>query len=115
MKWVFAIGGYLGSSIRYSSSLCYNSFPIPFLNDNQKKALEKLTLELVDEREKFSEKTMSELYDVEKMPKGLLNIHEKIDKTVDNIYNKEGFNSDEVRLDYLFELYENLNKKNELI
>jgi len=34
---------------------------------------------------------------------------------VDKIYNKQGFNSDEVRLSYLFELYENLNKKNELI
>ena len=31
MKWVFAVGGYLGSSIRYSSTLCYNSFPLPFL------------------------------------------------------------------------------------
>ena len=115
MKWVFAVGGYLGSSIRYSSTLCYNSFPLPFLNNQQKKDLEDLTLELVDEREKFSEKTMSELYDVNKMPKSLVNIHEKIDITVDKIYNKQGFNSDEVRLSYLFELYENLNKKNELI
>ena len=115
MKWVFAVGGYLGSSIRYSSTLCYNSFPLPLLNNQQKKDLEDLTLELVDEREKFSEKTMSELYDVNKMPKSLVNIHEKIDITVDKIYNKQGFNSDEVRLSYLFELYENLNKKNELI
>ncbi len=115
MKWVFAVGGYLGSSIRYSSTLCYNSFPLPFLNNQQKKDLENLTLELVDEREKFSEKTMSELYDVNKMPKSLVNIHEKIDITVDKIYNKQGFNSDEVRLSCLFELYENLNKKNELI
>lgn len=115
MKWVFAVGGYLGSSIRYSSTLCYNSFPLPLLNNQQKKDLEDLTLELVDEREKFSEKTMSELYDVNKMPKSLVNIHEKIDITVDKMYNKQGFNSDEVRLSYLFELYENLNKKNELI
>ena len=58
MKWVFAVGGYLGSSIRYSSTLCYNSFPLPFLNNQQKKDLEDLTLELVDEREKFSEKNL---------------------------------------------------------
>ena len=115
MKWVFAVGGYLGSSIRYSSTLCYNSFPIPSLNENQKKTLENLTLELVDEREKYSDKTMSELYDSEKMPKSLINVHEKIDKAVDSIYKKEDFKSDQERLNYLFELYEKLTKKNELI
>lgn len=110
MKWVFTVGGYLGPGIRYSSSLCYNTFPFPKISSSQKKDLENLSLKLIDVREKYSEKTMAELYDFEKMPSLLKKIHNEIDLKVDNMYTKRKFNSDEDRLRFLFELYEK-NKK----
>ena len=47
------------------------------------------------------------MYDSKKMPKGLVDIHDKIDNYVDTIYNKGGFNSDQVRLKCLLSYMKN--------
>ena len=115
MKWVFTVGGYLGSSIRYSSTLCYNSYPFPEIDNKQKKNLEEASLMLIDEREKYPDKTMAELYDREKMPRNLYKTHQEIDGIVDNIYQSKPFRSDEERLEHLFNLYEKIRNKDILI
>lgn len=40
MAWVRTVAGKLETRIRYSNTLCYNTFPFPNLSENQKKALE---------------------------------------------------------------------------
>ena len=60
---------------------------------------------LVDEREKHFEKTISELYDPDKMPKGLLNLHQEIDIIVEKCYQSKPFLNDEEKLKCLFDMY----------
>ena len=48
---------------------------------------------------------MSTLYDPDKMPIILRDIHKKLDKQVDSFYQNEEFLNDEERLKVLFSLY----------
>ena len=111
MTWVRTVAGRLKTDYRYSSHLCYNTFPFPAINDAQKKILKDCTLEILDEREKYSEKTLAELYDPDKMPEGLLEAHQRNDIAIDKCYRKKPFLSDEERLEYLFKLYEEMIEK----
>jgi len=108
MTWVRAVGGRLKTDYRYSSQLCYNTFPFPRISDNQKQGLEKYVRQILEEREKHSEKTLAQLYDPDKMPPGLREAHHQLDLAVERCYRSKPFESDEERLEYLFKLYEQM-------
>jgi hypothetical protein len=108
MAWVRTVGGQLETRLRYSSALCYNTFPFPGISDAQRLQLEKCVLKVLDEREQHSEKTLAELYDPQKMPKGLIEAHQNMDLAVEQCYRKSLFSSDEERMEYLFDLYEKM-------
>jgi hypothetical protein len=108
MIWTRTIGGYLGTSIRYSISVCYNTFPFPTISTNQKTELENCAFKILEEREKHSEKTLAQLYDPDKMPEGLREAHRQNDLAVERCYRLKPFESDEERLEYLFKLYEQM-------
>ena len=105
MAWVKTTGGYLGSSIRYSSVICYNNFPVPDLTNKQKQEIEFHVHNIIAEREKNPEKTIAELYDPKKMPKGLREAHRNLDVAIERFYRPKPFESDEERLEHLFKLY----------
>ena len=102
--------GRLKTDYRYSSTLCYNTFPFPDISEAQKTTLEDHVFNVLDEREKHPEKTMAELYDPDKMPKGLRQAHHTMDLAVEQCYRKQPFKSDEERLAYLFNLYDKMIK-----
>ncbi len=108
MIWVKAVGGYLGTSIRYSTEICYNSFPFPLINETQKQELTQCTFRILEEREKHPEKTLAELYDPDKMPEGMREAHRLNDLAIERCYRSKPFESDEERLEYLFKLYEQM-------
>jgi hypothetical protein len=108
MVWVKNTGGYLGTSIRYSSALCYNTFPFPAISNQRKEELTQCTFRILEEREKHPEKTLAQLYDPDKMPEGLKEAHRLNDEAVERCYRSTPFNSDEERLEYLFKLYEKM-------
>lgn len=115
MIWVRAVAGRLEDRLRYSSSLCYNTFPLPVLTQTQKEHITNNVYNILSEREKWPEKTMSELYDAEKMPEGLREAHVFLDKLVEKIYREKPFENDEERLSYLFKLYEEMINRDKLI
>ena len=51
---------------------------------------------------------MAQLYDPDKMPEGLQHAHHELDIAVEKCYRPKPFNSDEERLEYLFNLYEEM-------
>ncbi|MEI8128723.1 MAG: type IIL restriction-modification enzyme MmeI, partial [bacterium] len=106
MTWVRAVAGRLKTDYRYSAEICYNTFPFPNINENQKKKIEMHVDEILMEREKHSEKTMAELYDPDKMPEGLRRAHHDLDIAIELCYRQQPFDSDEKRLEYLFKMYE---------
>ena len=108
MLWVKAVGGYLGTSIRYSTEICYNTFPFPPISTQRKNEITQATFRILEEREKHPEKTLAQLYDPDKMPEGLREAHRQNDEIIEKCYRSTPFKSDEERLEYLFKLYEKM-------
>jgi hypothetical protein len=108
MVWVRAVAGRLKTDLRYSSALCYNTFPFPQINGELKETLESHVFKVLDERERHPEKTLAQLYDPDKMPESLRLVHHEMDLAVEQCYRRQPFNSDEERLEYLFTLYEEM-------
>lgn len=106
MQWVKAFAGKLKTDFRYSVGLCWYSFPFPNISEQQKKRIELCVKDILAVREKYSEKTMAELYDPDKMPADLLKAHESLDLVVESCYRKKPFVNDEDRLAHLFKRYE---------
>lgn len=108
MIWIKTVAGRLKEDYRYSTQLCYNTFPFPNISKQRKEELTQCSLKIIDERLKYSEKTIAELYDPDKMPEGLKEAHHQNDLAVERCYRSNPFNSDEERLEYLFNLYEKM-------
>ena len=108
MAWIKAVGGRLKTDYRYSSGLCYNTFPFPSITSAQKTVLEDHVYNILGERENHRGKTLAELYDPEKMPTSLREAHRMNDIAVEQCYRMRPFESDEERLEYLFKLYEKM-------
>ena len=106
MLWVKSVGGKLETNVRYSSGLCYNTFPLNELTNDEIKKLENLSLKIIDEREKFSDQTIAKLYSSD-MPNSLKRVHEINDNFVDKIIFKDHIiNNNDDKISYLFSKYE---------
>ena len=109
--WVRTVGGRLEERIRYSATLCYNTFPFPKITKEQKEHLTELAEEVLLTRENHTEMTLGEMYNPETMPDDLKQAHHELDIAVEQCYRPEPFTSDDERLEYLFKLYERMTKK----
>jgi len=106
--WLRNVGGYLGTSFRYSPAIVYNNFPVPGLIPSQIDSIGEKVFGVLDAREHHSELTLADLYDPGKMPDDLRAAHIVLDEEIDSIYRKKPFENDEDRLSHLFELYEHM-------
>ena len=111
MVWVKTVGGRLETRYRYSAQLCYNTFPFPKISAAKKKEIADAAEEILVTREFHVGKTLAELYDPEKMPQDLLEVHEKLDDIVESCYPGYPFANDEARLECLFRMYEKMTSK----
>lgn len=112
--WVQTVAGRLETRIQYSNTLCYNTFPFPDITETQKQTINLHVFEVLDERAKHPSKTLAQLYDPEKMPKGLKEAHHQLDLAIERCYRLKPFENDTERLEYLFKMYEEMTTKNNL-
>jgi len=106
MAWVRSVCGRLKSDYRYSAGIVYNNFPWPQApTDKQKQAIEDAAQVVLDERAKFPDASLADLYDPLTMPPTLTKAHHKLDAAVDMAYAKRKFTGDSDRVAFLFELY----------
>lgn len=108
MAWVRVACGRLETRIRYSAKLCYNTFPIRELTDEEKERLNETAYGILDTREKHTEMTLGDMYNPESMPGDLKRAHEENDRLVDSLYRNKPFFSEEERLECLFALYQHM-------
>lgn len=106
--WANFVGGSLGTTPRYSITLSYNTFPIPYINNEVKNSLDALCFKLIDEREKFSEKTLADIYDPNYMPESIKKIHLDIDGIIDEILNINSNWEDDKKIVSMLETYRKL-------
>ncbi|HPY75851.1 MAG TPA: hypothetical protein PLB63_10655, partial [Planctomycetota bacterium] len=86
--WMRVVAGRFGIVYRYSASVVYNNFPFPELTETQKQKLNELGQNILDVRAKYPDSSLATLYDPLTMPPALLKAHQKLDKEVAKIYNK---------------------------
>ncbi|GAA5220072.1 DNA methyltransferase [Membranihabitans marinus] len=108
MTWVRAVGGKMKNDYRYSSTICYNTFPFPEISNKQKLNLNEYVFAILDERAKHPSKTMAQLYNPDTMPQGLLQAHQELDTAIEQCYRLKPFRNDTERLEYLFKQYERM-------
>lgn len=108
MVWIKSVCWRLKTDYRYSKNIVYNNFPFPYITKKQKEEIEEYVYEVLDEREKHSEKTLAEMYDPDKMPEWLKKAHHELDLVIERCYRPKPFESDEERLEYLFKMYEKM-------
>lgn len=106
MVWVKSCCGGHETRPRYSSELCYNTFPAPVIEKRQKDILANLSITLLEVRENYCDRSLGNLYT--NMPPELARVHSWIDATVDSLYRSRPFESDEERLLWLQNLYNEL-------
>lgn len=106
--WVKAVAGRLETRLNYSSTICYNNFPVTNLSEQQQVELDKSAQKILLARENHTEKTLAEMYDANKMPDDLREAHHQNDLLVDRLYRQKPYVNDEERLADLFKLYEEM-------
>lgn len=105
LAWVALTAGRMKSDFRYSTGVCYNSFPVPNLTEKNKADLTACAEGILLAREAHFPATIADLYDPEKMPENLRAAHDRNDETLERIYIGRRFKNDTERLEKLFEMY----------
>jgi hypothetical protein len=105
LAWISVTAGRMKSDYRYSSGVCYNSFPVPTLTEKNIGDLTVCAQDILLAREKHFPATLAELYDPDKMPDDLRHAHDRNDETLERIYIGRTFRTDTERLEKLFDLY----------
>jgi len=109
MTWMRNTCGRLKSDYSYSNSLVYNNFPWPENpTDKQEQTVEAAAQQVLDVREKFPDASLADLYDPNTMPPELVKAHQALDKAVDLCYRPQPFINETKRIEFLFELYDQL-------
>ena len=108
MAWIRTVCGRLESRYRYSNTLVYNNFPWPQPTPAQVQSIEAAAQGVLDARTLFPNSTLADLYDPNSMPEELTRAHRRLDRVVDLAYRKYPFDTERIRLEYLFDLYQQL-------
>jgi hypothetical protein len=109
MAWMRYVCGRIKSDYRYSNTIVYNNFPFPKPTNKQKEAIVKEAQGILDARKKYSELSLSDLYEATSMLPELLKAHQKLDKVVEATYGRT-FTTDADRVTHLFNLYQEMTK-----
>lgn len=105
LVWIATVCGKLKTDFRYSNTLGWNTFPVPFLTENNKADLTRCAEHILLAREVHFPATIADLYDPETMPENLRYAHAQNDELLERIYIGRRFKNDTERLEKLFELY----------
>jgi hypothetical protein len=103
--WVQAVSSRLESRYCISSSVVYNNFPFPALEEKEKDSLVSLVQDVLSARKKFPEVPLGDLYDPILMPLELVKAHQKLDALVLKIFDMTQGASDAEVLEKLFANY----------
>jgi hypothetical protein len=106
--WVENICGKLETRLRYSSTLGWNTFPVPTLTEQNKTDLTRCAEEILLAREHYFPATIADMYDPSRMDSEfplVRQAHDCNDETIERIYIGRRFKNDTERLEKLFELY----------
>ena len=111
LTWIATVCGKIKTDYRYSSTLGWNTFPVPTLTEQNKSDLTKSAKQILLVREEKFPSSLADLYDPTTMPNDLKEAHEQNDETLERIYIGRRFKNDTERLEKLFEMYTKMTSK----
>jgi hypothetical protein len=108
LVWIATVCGKLKTDFRYSNTLGWNTFPVPFLTEQNKQDLTHCAEDILLAREEYFPATIAEMYDPNRMDQEfplVRQAHERNDDILERIYIGRRFKNDTERLEKLFEMY----------
>lgn len=109
--WIATVCGQLGTGLRYSNTMGWNTFPLPVLTEKNIADLTKCAEDILFAREAHFPATIAELYEPDSMPQNLKDAHDRNDEVLERIYIGRRFKNDTERLEKLFDLYTKMTGK----
>ena len=103
--WIGTVCVRLEMRFSYSNTLGWNTFPVPFLTEQNKADLTRCAENILLAREVHFPASIADLYDPEAMPDNLRAAHAHNDEVLERIYIGRRFKNDTERLEKLFQLY----------
>ena len=110
MAWQDLVGGRLEMRKRFSSTLVWNTFPLPALTKNQKDCIIEAGAKVLEARANYPDASLADLYDPDNMPQDLRKAHEALDRAMDKVFSDKPFNSEEERQKALLGAYEEMTR-----
>lgn len=110
--WIATVCVRLEERFSYSNTIGWNTFPIPILSEIDKQLLDESARKIILAREKHYPATLAELYDPKAMPDNLRLAHQENDRLLESLYRKKPFESDQERLEHLFDRYSKMTLAN---
>ena len=106
MSWVKYTCGRIKSDYRYSNTVVYNNYPwAKEPSEKNKKKVEEKAQKILDVRNEFPSSSLADLYNPLTMPPKLVKAHQELDKAVDLCYRPQVFTTENARIEFLFDLY----------
>lgn len=84
--WMRGIGGRIKSDLRFSNTFVYNSFPLPPISDQRRRALTHAAGQLIEARAEFPGESLADLYEVDRIPESIQRAHAAIDSVIDAVF-----------------------------
>ena len=111
MAWIDAVAGRIKYDYRYSSTLVWNTFPMPSLTEANRSDLSRCAEQILLARERYWPATLGEMYSPDRLDSEFSELrlaHSRNDETLERIYIGRRFRNDSERLEKLFEMYARL-------
>lgn len=108
LSWVSLLCGRLELRLMYSNTICWNTFPVPTLTEQNKADLTRCAENILLAREQYFPATIADMYDPDRMDTEFPLVraaHERNDEVLERIYIGRRFKNDTERLEKLFDLY----------
>lgn len=105
LVWIGAVCGKLKTDFRYSNTIGWNTFPIPFLTSKNKEDLTRCAEDILLAQDAHFPATIADLYAEGQMPADLMAAHGRNDEVVERIFVGRRCKNDSERLEQLFATY----------
>ncbi|WP_291053966.1 DNA methyltransferase [Herbiconiux sp.] len=109
--WMRGVGGRIKSDLRFSNTFVYNSFPLPPVSEQRRRALVKAAAQLVAARGRYSNESLADLYEIGRIPEPVRQAHAAIDAVIDAVFGVQPESTTEARQRLMLRRYSKLTQQ----
>lgn len=86
ITWMKTVGGRLKSDISFSSTITWNNFPLPGLDETEKNRIADAGKKVLTARSEFPDRSLAQLYSASIMEPKLVKAHDALNREVDKAF-----------------------------